>query len=185
MGVDLDGHLPAIAAGDPRAFGAWVAGSEEVVRVSLRSFAAAVDTEAVLQEALLRVWLTAARVTPDGRPNALLRYALRVARNAAIDESRRMRSVPVDVDELERDGEQVAPIEPDPLLAAQIVRCRDALPAAPRSVFDARVGANGRSDRELAEALDMALNTFLKNVGRARTLLLACLERAGVALELP
>jgi RNA polymerase sigma-70 factor (ECF subfamily) len=53
--LDLDRHLPAIAAGDPDAFAPWVAGAEPALRDSLRPFAARVDTEAVLQEALLRV----------------------------------------------------------------------------------------------------------------------------------
>ena len=66
-------------AGDKDAFAAWLAGAERPVRISLRSFAVKVDTEAVLQEALLRVWQVAPRVRPDGRSNALLRFALRSA----------------------------------------------------------------------------------------------------------
>ncbi|MEQ1501009.1 MAG: sigma-70 family RNA polymerase sigma factor [Myxococcota bacterium] len=176
--MDLDVHLPAIAAGDPTAFARWLAGAEEPLRLGLRSFATAVDVEAVLQEALLRVWQVAGRFTPDGRPNALLRLAVRVARNAAIDELRRTRATPVDAAALERLD---AAIEPDPLLRTAIATCRDALPAQPRTAFDARLA--GGSDEALAEAAGMKLNTFLKNVGRARTLLLACLRRAGVVLE--
>ena len=37
-----------------------------------------------------------------------------------------------------------------------------------------------RHDRELAARLGMTLNTFLKNIGRARKLLIECLERRGV-----
>lgn len=184
--MDLDVHLPSIVAGDDRAFGAWLAGAEEPVRRSLRSFAAVVDTEAVLQEALLRVWQVAPRTEPDGRPNALLRLALRIARNAAIDEVRRARATPMDADALERalhGGEEpVAGVMPDPLLRKVIERCRGRLPPAPRQAFDARV-AGGRADRDLADELGMQLNTFLKNVGRARALLVECLGRAGVAVE--
>src|SRR5690606_14601871 len=71
--IDLDVHLAAIVAGDTRAFGRWLAGAEAPVRDSLRSFARVVDVEAVLQEALLRVWQVAPRFEPDGRPNGLLR----------------------------------------------------------------------------------------------------------------
>lgn len=53
---DLDSYLGAIALSDVNAFGAWVARAERPLRDSLRSFAAHLDTEAVLQEALLRIW---------------------------------------------------------------------------------------------------------------------------------
>ncbi|HVV86948.1 MAG TPA: sigma factor, partial [Kofleriaceae bacterium] len=89
--IDLDAHLPAIVAGETAAFGRWLAGAEPGVRDSLRSFARVIDVEAVLQEALLRVWQVAPRVNLDGRPNALLRLAHRIAKNLAIDELRRAR----------------------------------------------------------------------------------------------
>ncbi|MEO0604749.1 MAG: sigma-70 family RNA polymerase sigma factor [Myxococcota bacterium] len=177
--IDLDAHLPAIAAGDADAFAAWLAGAELPVRRSLRSFAQVVDTEAVLQEALLRVWQVAPRVTTDGRPNALLRFATRVARNAAIDEVRRRREV------LDDDGtppeDIVQPVLPDPALREHIERCRDKLPPRPAQAWIARLEARGGiDDRGLAEELGMRLNTFLKNVGRARALLQACLQAAGI-----
>lgn len=187
--MDLDVHLPSIAAGDDRAFAVWLAGAEEPVRRTLRSFAAVVDTEAVLQEALLRVWQVAPRVERDGRPNALLRLAVRIARNVAIDEVRRARVAPMEAEALERALHAAAegPTEatlPDPLLRAAIQKCRDRLPGPPRQAFDARLGAGGgRSDRDLADDVHMQLNTFLKNVGRARALLVECLGRAGIAVE--
>lgn len=49
------------------------------IHQSLRSFAAKVDTEAVLQESLLRVWQVAPKVVPDGRENCLLRLGVRIA----------------------------------------------------------------------------------------------------------
>jgi DNA-directed RNA polymerase specialized sigma24 family protein len=78
---DLDAHLPGIRAGDAQGFAAWLAGAESPLRAALRSFAAVVDVEAVLQEAFLRVWQLAPDFVPDGRPNALLRYAHRIARH--------------------------------------------------------------------------------------------------------
>ncbi|MEN0063439.1 MAG: sigma factor [Myxococcota bacterium] len=176
--IDLDVHLEAIAFGDPDAFAAWLAGAEAPVRRSLRSFATAVDTEAVLQEALLRVWQVAPRVKPDGRPNALLRFAQRVARNAAIDETRRNRVEFVE----EMPVEGIEPALPDPLLREHIERCRANLPKQPAAALEARLQARGGTDdRALAEQVGMRLNTFLKNVGRARALLVACLTAAGVA----
>ena len=91
--IDLDAHLPAIQAGDADAFGRWLAGAEPGLRESLRSFAASVDTEAVLQESLLRTWQVAPRVVSDGKPNTLLRLAVRIARNLAVSERRRLRPI--------------------------------------------------------------------------------------------
>ncbi|MBX2798609.1 MAG: sigma-70 family RNA polymerase sigma factor [Myxococcales bacterium] len=185
--MDLDVHLPEIARGDASAFAAWLAHAEAPVRRSLASFAGTVDVEAVLQEALLRTWQVAPKVRPDGRPNALLRLALRIARNAAIDEVRRARVVPMDAADLQRqldaEGVEVAP--PDPLLREALETCRGKLPAQPGKAMNARLAASaGRTDRELAASVDMQLNTFLKNVGRARRFLVECLARAGVILEI-
>ncbi len=181
-----DDELTAIASGDPEAFGRWVARVEHDLRTSLASFAAAVDTEVVVQETLLRMWQVAPRFTPDGQPRSLLRFAVRTARNLAIDETRRAgRRVPsVDLDEI---GEAVleATGEPsDPLLRQAITACRDSLPSRPRVALAARVDEGGAShDRDLAARLGMKLNTFLKNVGRARALLQDCLRRRGIDLD--
>lgn len=89
--MDLDVHLEAIGAGDTQAFARWVAGAEPPVRASLARFAAQVDVEIVVQEALLRAWQAAPRVQRDGRGNCLLRFTLRAAQNLAIDEVRHRR----------------------------------------------------------------------------------------------
>ena len=179
MSVDLDVHLDGIAAGDAEAFASWLAGAEEPLRRSLRSFATTVDVEAALQEGLLRVWQVAPRVTRDGKPNSLLRFALRVCRNAAIDAVRRHRVSPVD--DVEHPNEiSVEAHEPDPMLRKALLACIERLPRAPARVLAARLGPVVRSDRELAATLDMKLNTFLKNVGRARALLADCLRRSGI-----
>lgn len=182
--TDLDLELDSIAAGDASAFGRWVAGAEHEIRLRLRSFAESVDTEVVCQETLLRIWQVAPRVKRDGKGNSLLRLALRTARNLAIDEVRRQRSKPdsIPLDEAldgELDDLSAAPI--DPLVSAAIAGCRDGLPAKPRAAMGARFDDGGaRHDRELAERLGMTLNTFLKNIGRARKLLIECLKRRGV-----
>ncbi len=182
---DLDVELGAIAAGDPEAFGRWVAGAEHELRWSLASFAEAVDTEAVVQEALLRIWQVADRVEPDGRPNSLLRFSIRTARNLAIDHVRRSRraGVTVDIDsapEPELTGSAEAL---DPLLREAIEDCRDGLPRKPKSALAERLEGHGaRHDRDLAGRLGMTLNTFLKNIGRARTLLTECLRKRGIDL---
>lgn len=186
--MDLDRHLPQIAAGDADAFGRWLSGAEPRLRGGLRPFAASVDTEAILQEALLRTWNVAPKVQPDGRPDALLRLAARIARNLAISELRRRRVEPTEVERLERlaDAESHSGAEPDPLLRRLIARCREALPAQPQRAIALRIEASGGvADTELAERAGMSLNTFLQNVRRARLLLVECLGRGGFVWEAP
>jgi RNA polymerase sigma-70 factor (ECF subfamily) len=179
---DLDPLLPAIVAGNVDAFGVWVARAEPSLRDTLRSFAASVDTEAVLQESLLRVWQVAPRFVPDGRPNALLRLAIRVARNLAISERRRVRSEPTEPEVLE---EHIAdsPPPPDPLLRARIEECRQKLPNKPAEALALRLESGGREpDEVLATRLAMRTNTFVQNVARARRFMAECLEARGVRL---
>jgi len=181
--MDTDVHLRAIVAGDTAAFARWLAGAELGVRDSLRSFAAVIDVEAVLQEALLRVWQVAPRFEPDSRPNGLLRFAVRIARNLAISEVRRTRATPVDPPQL-AEASAVVPSAPDPLLRAAIADCRDKLPPKPRDALDARLASAGaRDDEQLAESLGMRLNTFLQNFTRARQLLADCLRKRGIHID--
>ena len=181
--IDLDVHLHAIIAGDADAFARWLAGAEMPVRLSLASFAAVVDVEAVLQEALLRVWQVAPRFEPDGGPNGLLRLGVRIARNLAVSELRRTKTRPVEPADLE-DHHEVRASEPDPMLRRAIIECRDKLPAKPREVLDARLHSAGADDDlTLAEALGMRLNTFLQNFSRARKLLAECLGKRGIAID--
>lgn len=185
-GADL---LPAIGAGDTLAFARWLGGSEARLRDSLRSFAARVDVEAVLQESLLRVWQIAPRVVADGRPDPLLRLAIRIARNLAVSELRRSRSEPMDIEAIERlaDAANDAAARPDrgadPLLRRAIEECRRKLPRKPAEALQARLESGGAEpDDRLAERLRMRRNTFLQNVTRARRLLAECLRRRGIDL---
>jgi DNA-directed RNA polymerase specialized sigma24 family protein len=170
--------LPLIAAGDSDAFGQWVAGAEHSLRLSLRKYAAACDTEAVLQEALLRVWQVAPRFQPDGAPNPLLRFAVVAARNVALSELRKT-AHPV-IDEHVPEVAVTAAL-PDPLLRAALVECRDNLPKQPRLALETRLESQGGDDdHTLAARVGMKLNTFLQNFTRARKLLLECLKKRGV-----
>lgn len=182
--TDLDSLHPRIADGDAEAFGQWLAGAEPRVRGSLASFARALDVEAVLQEALVRVWQVAPRFVPDGKPDGLIRFAIRIARNLAVSELRRTRARPIEPADLEElDALAVDAPAPDPMLRQAIVDCRDKLPNKPRLVLDARLDAMGqRDDAELADELGMRLNTFLQNFTRARQLLADCLGKRGIAV---
>ena len=186
--VDLDEHLTGIVERDEGAFALWISHAEPPLRASLRSFAATVDTEAVLQETLLRVWQTAPRVERDRKPNALLRYSYRIAKNLAISEVRRVRSKPVEADAMERKLNEASggenPQPPDPMLRRVIAVCRDKLPPKPRRALDLRLSSSGgQSDTDLAAQLSMTKNTFLQNFTRARKLLAQCLSDNGVSPE--
>jgi RNA polymerase sigma-70 factor (ECF subfamily) len=177
--LDLDQHLPGIVVGDHDAFGRWVAGAEHALRATLRSFAASVDVEVVVQETLLRVWNLAPRVRPDGRPNSLFRWAVTTARHLALSELRGRERAEPDPPE-----PAVEPCEPDPLLRKLVHLCLELLPPQPRQAIRARMeGRGGADDRALARKLSMKLNTFLQNVTRARHQLVQCLGSKGVDVE--
>lgn len=183
---DTDHELLAIAAGDADAFARWLARAEPTLRSSLRRFAVAVDTEAVLQEGLLRAWQVAPRCQGDGRPHGLLRMTMRIVQNLAISEARRRRTVSLDQlsDPLPDTGVEPAAL-PDPAVRAAVAACRDKLPQKPAQALSLRLDDGGRcADRELAAQLGMKANTFLQNITRARALLAKCLQRAGIDLDL-
>ena len=158
--------------------------AERPIRLTLRRFAAGVDTECVVQETLLRVWQVAPRHAPDGQPNSLLRLAVRIARNLAVDEFRRWCpdiKNPTDdgPDALDNLPDPAPP--PDPLLRERIIDCLRRLPRRPGEALSARLAsAGGACDHDLAAALRMTLNTFLQNVTRARRLLADCLRQHGI-----
>jgi DNA-directed RNA polymerase specialized sigma24 family protein len=184
----IDEHqlLGLMASGDASAFARWASSVEQPLRGSLRAFATSVDTEAVLQETLLRIWQVAPRFTHDGKPNALLRFAMRTARNVAVTEWRRQgRADQKEALEKHLSAElEVAPITPDPHLREQIVKCRGKLPGKPKEALEQRlISDGGEDDSVLAARIGMSLNTFLQNFTRARKFLKECLEKAGIHLD--
>jgi RNA polymerase sigma-70 factor (ECF subfamily) len=173
-------------SGEPDAFAEWMGMVEIPLRRSLRRFARAVDVEVVVQETLARMWLVASdpqRVL-EGR-DASLKFAFRVARNVALEETRRWRLDRfVDLGKLEDLPEGSIDPEPgDPALARAIADCFRRLPGKPRSALVARLEGDCLPDRVIAERLRMKLNTFLQNIVRARKSLEKCLEGRGVRLR--
>ncbi|MBK8216894.1 MAG: sigma-70 family RNA polymerase sigma factor [Myxococcales bacterium] len=183
--MDTDVYLARIAAGDDTAFAAWLGAVEPEVRASLRGFARVVDTEAVLQEAFLRVWQAAPRVVPDGRPSSLMRFAVTTARNTAISELRRRRVTVADEAALESAAVELPQGGArDDLLREALRLCLELLPAKPREVVLARLeGSGSATDASLAVRLGMRTNTFLQNVTRAKRALVGCLEERGVRVS--
>lgn len=73
----------------------------------------------------------------------------------------------------------------DDSLRRAISSCLGKLPGQPKAAMTARLGDAGlHADHELATVLGMRTNTFLQNVTRARALLVECLRRAGIDLDL-
>jgi RNA polymerase sigma-70 factor (ECF subfamily) len=180
---DLDALHAAIAAGNSAAFGQFLGRAELTVRRSLKTFSTRVDTEAILQEAFLRLWQVAPRFTPDKKPNGLLRLLVRIAQNLALDEVKRRREVRID-DDIAPPPELISPlVEVDPLLRDIVKRCFDRLPPQPSRALGARLESEGAEpDSVIAERIRMKPNTFFQNVARARRLLADCLQEHGVAL---
>jgi RNA polymerase sigma-70 factor (ECF subfamily) len=183
---DRDALLPAIAAGDVQAFAVWLRHGEPRIRLSLKRFARAVDTEAVLQETLLRLWQVAPRVSLDDKGDALARLGVQIAHNLAVDHVRRDRRL-AQQQRQELLALQAEPAsttsESDPLLQQQVRECVERLPKQPAAALLSRIeNQGGDADETLAARLGMQLNTFLKNFGRARQLLLECLHGRGVVL---
>lgn len=170
--------------GDVGAFASWMTLVERTVRGSLRRFARAIDVESAVQETFLRMWIAArdeARAF-EGE-NASLRFALRVARNVALEEVRRARlDHLVALDDLDPSSEPSIDPKPlsDPGLLRAIKNCVSRLRGKPRDALLARL-ARGHElpDRAVAASLGMAVNTFLQNVVRARKAVAACLEGNG------
>lgn len=184
----IDEAFELARAGRPPHFAAWMALVERPLRSSLRRFARAVDVEVVLQETLLRMWI-AARET--GRvfegENASLRFALRVARNVALEEVRRCgHGRLVALDDLAGDIEPAVPPVPieDHGLFHAIRECIERLGGKPRrALLERLVNGHESSDRDLARTLSMTTNTFLQNIVRARRAVAKCLAGKGVPLQ--
>ncbi len=191
----VDAAWQEVRRGSEAGFRAWLPLVEPVLWRTLRPFARAVDVEAIVQEALLRMWVVAPSQQLEGE-NASLRFALRLARNLAIDEARRRgREVPLapDLPGGGDDGSDPRPATepaidpappPDPLLRRAILACIDKLPRQPKTALRARLDAAGAlPDRLLAERVAMQPNTFLQNVIRARRLVEECLAASGIAVQ--
>lgn len=174
-----DALMEAIANRDAAAFAQWLAGSEPKIRRGLASFAHLVDTEAVVQEAMLRAWQLAPRLRSDGRGDSLLRFCHTVARRMAIDETRRRQCPVPSTDE----PTQEVPVK-DPFFERALRKCHEELRGQPRAALDASLRPHGPlREAEVAQAVGMKTNTFLQNLSRARKQLLECLRRSGVPSE--
>jgi DNA-directed RNA polymerase specialized sigma24 family protein len=182
---ELDDAYLRAQSGDAVGFENWVRRVELPLRMSLRSFARQVDTEAIIQEGLLRMWVLAPTLALEGE-NASLRYALRVVYNLALHEAKRLqRFVPLDLEGTGVPSELTVEPEPpiDPGLRKAISDCISRLSKQARNALLARLHGGLEPDRALADRLSMRLNTFLQNVIRARQHVAQCLESRGISVR--
>lgn len=186
--ADTETLFAAARDGDPEAFAEWMGRVERPIQASLRRFAQAIDLEVVMQETFARMWVFARDVSRklEG-PNASLRFALRVARNVALEEVRRARlGRMVSLESLTDTPEPETMDDPPaaPGLMGVIRACVEALPRRPREAILLRMKLGAAfPDGELAPHLKMTVNTFLQNIVRARRQVARCLREHGVALE--
>jgi RNA polymerase sigma factor (sigma-70 family) len=169
-------ELQAITQGDQGAFSRWFARCEIPLKRSLRSFAPAVDVEAVVQETAMKLWNGASRIAPDGRPGFLLRWGLTVARNEARNRAKRSARHVALEDHPEVAGATVN-MAGDPILRARIRHCLERLQTHQQRAFRARLDDGGKhADRDLAALVGMSFDSFRQNLARGRKKLVTCLS---------
>jgi DNA-directed RNA polymerase specialized sigma24 family protein len=181
----IDAAFAKARTGNHQAFADWMGSVELPIRLALKRFAQAVDVEAVLQEAFLRMWLLSQDQERElSGENASLRFAIGVARNLARSEARRWgREKFLPPDDLPEPA-----VEPEPIadtgLRRAIMECLEKVAAKPLQALRARMQFGGMiPDRDIASKVRMSLNTFLQNIVRARKQVAACLERKGIPLQ--
>ena len=167
----------AIVGRNQDAFKDWFKRCEIPLKRSLQSFAELVDVESVVQDTGFKVWQHASKITPDGRPRFLLRWAKTVALNDARTKIRRSdhrpdRWEPLTEEEVDK---RISP-PPDSFFLERVKRCLERLQPHQQRAFLARLGDGGaRRDRELAQSIDMGFDAFRQNLSRGRKALVQCL----------
>jgi DNA-directed RNA polymerase specialized sigma24 family protein len=187
VAIDYDlevAEWQAIVRRDEDAFKRWLERTHIHLRLSLRSFATAVDVEVVVQETAIRVWERASTIVPDGSPAFLTRWAATVARNNARNAVKRaQREVPLH-QAADRPETQIGRAGVDPFLRTRLHGCRERLPDALRRVIDMILADGGqRSARECATAGRMSYDAFRQNLARGRRALENCLREHGIEIR--
>ncbi len=182
---EIDSLYQAACRGDQQALAAWMGRVERPIRLSLESYARAVDVEGIVQETLFLMLL---RARDGGRQltgeDASLKFAIGMARKLAKSQARKLgREIYLPTEDL---PEPQAILDPpsDPLLARAIRECFAKLTRQPRRALQAQILHDSDLDgRRIAKRVGMTANTFWQNIKRARRQLADCLRDKGVPLE--
>jgi RNA polymerase sigma-70 factor (ECF subfamily) len=171
-----------VAAGDHDAFATFYdATSRTIFGIALRVLRDRAQAEEVVQEVFLEAWRTSARFDPQqGTPSAWINT---IAHRRAVDRVRSVqRSVQRDQRHAQTEYEMDAPDVSDIVVArdegGRVRRALAALPEAQRTAL-ALAYFDGRTQREVAELLDVPLGTVKTRMRDAMKKLRAHLDEAG------
>ena len=150
-------------AGDRHAFASLIRTHQRLVySLALRMLSDAHEAEDLAQEVFMQLHRRIAAIESDAH---LLFWLRKVTTNQAIDrlrQDKRHRIVPLDDDP----GIAAEPLESDPLLQQRLRVLIAQLPAAPRAVVLLRFQED-MDPTEIAEALDMSINTVKSHLRRS------------------
>lgn len=184
--TEIDQCFERIRPGGLDGFPQWISMVEMPVRLSLRSYARAVDAESVLQETMMRMWVLAqgeARESMGGE-NASLRRAIEVARNIARTEASQTGCQAL----LPRDGTdhvEAAPVfQPDPELYEATKDCLRKLDDGLQPhLLHWRLEVSWVPDAFLAKEFHVETDRFVRSIMTAKLHVARCLEQQGIELH--
>jgi len=179
MTATLEELLTRVATGDQAAFaGLYDQAAGRVLAVAVRVVRDRAQAEEVAQEALLEIWRTAARFDPA--KGSALTFLLAITHRRAVDrvraaQARSDRERRVESIAAGREFDEVAEAAEVRFERSQVRSCLDALTAAQREAITLAYWG-GRTYREVAEVLGVALPTIKTRMRDGLIRLRDCLE---------
>lgn len=156
---------------------------EMPIRLSLRSFARAVDVECVVQDTLVQMWIRRGEGCGPLGENASLRYAIEAARDVARSQASRTGCEALlphdDVPELELPPD----MEADLALRKAMLDCFNKLEPEEEHNLRWRMELGWVRDVHFAEKYHMTTAALSETIARARKRVVRCLAQQGIKLE--
>jgi RNA polymerase sigma-70 factor (ECF subfamily) len=170
----VDDSLLRARAGDRLAFASLIRQYQRpVYSLALRMLSDTHEAEDLAQEVFMQLHRRLAVIESDAH---LLFWLRKVTTNLAIDrlrQGRKHRILPLD----DEPGIAAEPLESDPLLQRRLRALIALLPAAPRAIVLLRFQED-MDPTEIAESLDMSINTVKSHLRRSMTALREGLARS-------